>query len=63
MPSPKPTKLLPLRTAVILLFALLIGTLVAGVTFLGARDLNSAALTGGGAFAAAVLWLDKIIAS
>ncbi|OBI78436.1 hypothetical protein A5664_17990 [Mycolicibacterium fortuitum] len=63
MPSPKPSKLLPLRSAVILLFALLIGAIVAGVTFLGAHDLKSAALAAGGAFAGAVLWLDKIIAT
>lgn len=63
MPSSKPPKLLPLRSAVVLLFALLIGALVGGLTYFGAKDLRSAVLAGGSAFAAAVLWLDGIIAT
>ncbi len=63
MPSPKSPQLLPLRSAVVLLFALLIGALVGGLTYLGSNDLTSSVLTGGGAFATAVLWLDKIIAT
>jgi hypothetical protein len=63
MPKPRSNKLLPLRTAVILLCALLIGTTAGALTYFGAKNLTSATLAGGSAFAGAVLWLDKIIAT
>lgn len=64
MPGSKPTKqpLLPLRTAVVLLCALIVGAVVGGLTYLGSKELASALLAGGTAFAGAVLWLDRVIA-
>lgn len=63
MPNPKSSKLLPLRTAVVLLCALLVGLTVGALTYLGAKEPAGAAIAGGGAFAGAVIWLDKIIAT
>lgn len=64
MAGSKPTKqpLLPLRTAVVLLCALIVSAVVGGLTYLGSRQLAGAILAGGTAFAGAVIWLDKIIA-
>lgn len=64
MAGSKPTKqpLLPLRTAVVLLCALIVSTVVGGLTYLGSKELAGAILAGGAAFAGAVIWLDKIIA-
>jgi hypothetical protein len=64
MPSPKSNKqpLLTLRTAVVLLCALIVGAAAGGLTYLGTKELTSAVLAGGTAFAGAVIWLDKIIA-
>ncbi len=61
MPSSKNPKLLPLRAAVILLAAVLIGASAGALTYLSTKTLSTSILTGGSAFAAAVIWLDSII--
>jgi hypothetical protein len=63
MPSSKNPKLLPLRAAVILLAAVLVGAGAGALTYLGTRTLATSILAGGSAFAAAVIWLDTIISS
>lgn len=65
MPSPTPDKqpLLSLRTAVVLLTALVVGATAGGLTYLGTKQLAGAVLAGGTAFGGAVIWLDKIIAA
>ncbi len=45
---PSPPPLLPLRAVVVLMTAIILGLLAAGIAFLGARDLATAALCGGG---------------
>ena len=61
----KPTKkgLLTLRAALVLFCALFIGALAGGLTYFGTREPAKAVLAGGGAFAGAVIWFDKIIAA
>jgi hypothetical protein len=63
MPGPKSNKLMSLRAAVVLLLALIVGVAVGALTYFGAKELPGAVLAGGGAFAAAVVWFDKIIAA
>lgn len=62
---PKPTtkQLLPLRTVVVLMCALLVGGTAGALTYFSAEELAKAVLAGAGAFAAAVIWLDKIVAA
>jgi hypothetical protein len=64
-PQPKPTadKLLPLRSAVVFLFALLIATAAGTLSYLGAREIVAAVGAGGVAFGGVVFFLDKIIAT
>ena len=55
MPSPTPDKqpLLSLRTAVVLLTALVVGATAGGLTYLGTKQLAGAVLAGGTAFGGA----------
>ncbi|MCX8559240.1 hypothetical protein OS121_29780 [Mycolicibacterium mucogenicum] len=64
MSTPKKTDsggLLPLRAAVVLLFAVIIGAIAGGLTYLTAKQAPAAVLFGLGAFGGAVFWLDKLI--
>lgn len=66
MSKPRPDKqpLLPLRSAVVLLFAMLIAAAAGGLTYLSStHNVAAAVIAGGTAFAGAVIWLDKIIAT
>lgn len=62
-PDPDKQPLLPLRSAVVLLFAMLIAAAAGGLTYLSASNVAAAVIAGGTAFAGAVIWLDKIIAT
>jgi hypothetical protein len=53
----------PLRSAVILVCALLVGAVVGGLTYAGMHQLPSASLAGCFAFGGAVLWFHKVIAT
>jgi hypothetical protein len=54
--------LLPLRSSVVLLVAILVGAVAAGVTYLVARELAQTIAVGSTAFASATVWLNKIVA-
>ncbi|MEB3052106.1 hypothetical protein KV112_20555 [Mycolicibacter sp. MYC123] len=54
--------LLPLRTAVVLGGALAIAATTAALTYAGSRKLPKSVIAGGAAFAAAVVWLNGLIA-
>lgn len=56
-------RLLSLRAAVILLFAVLIGTAVGALTYVGGKELALAVLAGAGAVGAAAVGLDKLISA
>lgn len=61
--NPDKQPLLSLRSAVVLLFAVLIGGVAGGLTyFSGSRNVATAVIAGITAFAAAVIWLDTVIA-
>ena len=60
-PAHNDESLLPLRAAVVLLFAIIIGAIAGGLTFLAAKSAPPAIIAGGSAFGAAVIWLDKLI--
>lgn len=63
MPTPKPNKpILTLRATVLLLCALLIAAAAGALTYLSARQVPTAVIVGGSAFAAALMWLNKIVA-
>ncbi|MBB3753622.1 hypothetical protein FHT44_006144 [Mycolicibacterium sp. BK634] len=66
MSSPKSNKsqaLLTLRSAVVLLCALIIGIVAGVLTYLSTRGVAGALLAAGTAFGGAVLWFNKIIAT
>jgi hypothetical protein len=63
--STKPDKqpLLALRSAVVLLFAVLIAGVAAGLTYLSSgHNIAASLIAAGAAFAGAVIWLDTVIA-
>jgi hypothetical protein len=61
--SPDKDPLLPLRSAVVLLFAMLIGTTAGGLIYLSSgHNMAMAIIAAGAAFASAVIWLDTVIA-
>lgn len=62
-PKKTDTRLLTLRSAVVLLFAVIIGAIAGGLTFLTTKSAPAAVLVGGGAFGSSALWLDKLIAT
>ncbi|WP_155766038.1 hypothetical protein [Mycobacterium colombiense] len=65
MSNPRPDKdpLLPLRSVVVLLFAMLIGSAAGGLTYLSSgHNMAVAIIAAGTAFAGAVIWLDTVIA-
>jgi hypothetical protein len=59
--DPEPDPLLPLRTALIVPIALVVGGMIGGLTFWAAQSLPHALLAGLTGAAAALLPLDKII--
>jgi hypothetical protein len=59
--GPEPAPLVPLRSALIVLIAVIIGGLVGGLTFWAAQSLPHALLAGLTGAAAALLPLDKVI--
>ena len=62
-PHPDKQPLLPLRSAVVLLFAMLIGAAAGGLTyFSSSHNVAAAVIAAGTAFAGAVIWLDAVIA-
>ncbi|MGA5536850.1 hypothetical protein [Mycolicibacterium nivoides] len=56
-------RLLSLRAAVILLFAVLMGTAVGALAYVGGKELALAILAGVGAVGATAVGLDKLIAA
>lgn len=65
MSSPKPGKkqpVLSLRATVLILGAVIVGGGAVALTYLCSRSLASAVFVGAGAFGAAVLWFDHIVA-
>jgi hypothetical protein len=54
--------ILSLRSAVLVLCALLVGLTAGGLTYVTTKELAGTILAGGTAFGAALLWLDKIVA-
>lgn len=63
--APKPGKkqpILSLRSAVLVLGAVIVGAAAGALTFTSSRSLASAVFAGAAAFAAALLWLDHIVA-
>lgn len=55
--------LLPLHSAVVLLFAMLIGSAAGGLTYLSSgHNMAIAIIAAGNPFAGAVIWLDTVIA-
>jgi hypothetical protein len=59
--TPEPPSLLPLRSALIVLIAMIVGFVVGGLTLLAEPSVPKALLAGIGAAAAALLPLDKVI--
>ena len=62
--SPKaesPMLLSVLRTAVVLLTAVLIGAAAAGITYVGTKQPAQAAIAGLNAFAGATVWVNTVI--
>lgn len=63
--SPKPGKkqpILSLRSAVLVLGAVIVGAGAGVLTFISSRSVASAVFVGAAAFAAALLWLDRVVA-
>lgn len=61
MTSPTPGPLLSIRTALVLLLAVLVRVAAGVLTFLGGRSVPSAALAGCTAAAAGTLFFNKVI--
>ena len=64
MSKPEPSKppLLTLRSAVVLLFALLVAGAAGGLAYVSTRNTAGALIVSGTAFAGAVVWFDNIVA-
>jgi hypothetical protein len=61
--NPDKQPLLALRSAVVLLFAMLIALAAGGLTYLcSSHNIAAAVIAAGTAFAGAVIWLDAVIA-
>lgn len=58
----KKQPILSLRSAVLVLGAVLVGAGAGALTFMSNRSLASAVFVGAAAFAAALLWFDRIVA-
>ena len=60
-PKSESPMLLSVRTAVVLLTAVLIGAVAAGITYVGTKQPAQAAIAGLNAFAGATVWVNTVI--
>ena len=53
--------MLPIRTVVAILFAAVVGVVAGCLSFLITKSVAAATLTGGGAFGAALMWINHLM--